>query len=253
MHRLSQTTVTAVLITLSTLVALTMPSAATEPDRAEVVVGDVTVKQVSGLGLSVIVDRFDASERDHSAENIYALQMNEPPAMSLPIHLEGAEVVFKQDHLVVVSLEEPWALALVLSDVDRDRRHRIQEHITRLGRTGTTHFEEGYGLVRHSGRFPVELDHWPPSGEESRVFGKSSSGDVTAQGGCTSGGPGSSSAEIECINGISSAGVTCRAGYYACCNCTWYGEAECNCVEDGSAGGGDCDETLPHCGAFDDI
>lgn len=150
-------------------------------DQAEVSVGEVTVQALPGERIAVVLNQFEGDLQDETAERVYILQTTTPMPPDLPIYMRSARVIFKEDRLAVVSLEEPRAVGLFLSRVDSaEVEASIVANLDgRLGppEPGAILLISGYGLAIHRGEFPSTIEDWPPiPGEASIVPASEESG-----------------------------------------------------------------------------
>lgn len=222
------------------LFVVDVPAGATgQPDPAEVLVGAVTVQSLPNGDIAVALNQFGAGEPDDTAERVFILQTTAPMPADLPIQMEAAQVIVKPGQLLVVSLEEPRALALHLVEVDQTALVKTLEAMLaqRYGRTAPdailTH--AGYGLADHRAEYDLPIRSWPPQRPGALLMPKD--GIESQSGACQSGGPGSTSCSITCPLQVGCS-VDCSEGYYACCKCGW--TPSCDCVNPGGDGSGEC-------------
>lgn len=226
-HGVARTAVAAVLGVLVSNV----PAVAQGPDHAEVLVGEVTVETLPEGRVAVVLNRFDIRDPDDTAERVFVLQTTTPVAAELPLRMAAARVIVKADRLLAVSLEEPHAVGLFLSDVERSAVRESLESMLdeRYGQIdqGAILLHAGHGFARHWGEFDLPIEAWPPARPGTALVPKGVEGEAL----CHAGGEGSVSCSIECV--VGGCGVTCQSGYYACCKCVW--TPSCTCVEDGGS------------------
>lgn len=225
--------VTTAMVTVLLMFIGSVPAGAVEgADHAEVLVGEVTVESLPDVGIVVVLNQFDAQEPDATAERVFVLQTATPMEAELPIHMGAARTIFRQDRLLVVSLEEPLAVGLFLSDVGRsDVESAVRELLNhRYGRaaSATVLLHAGYGLSNHWGEFALPLESWPPVREHRGLARKDFEEQIQL---CHAGGAGATQCSISCVVGGCS--VTCETGTYACCTCTW--TPECKCIPSGGS------------------
>lgn len=210
-------------------------------DHVEILLGKVSVQSLSDGRVAVAVDRFDTGKPDSIAERVFILNSMEPIEVALPIYLEAAEVAVRKDRLLVMSLEQPLAVGAFLSDAGAmEMEQRLAANLA--NRYGHAAGQEivllsGYGLADFRGHFRLPVESWPPEEQTGNILKPKGWEDVlaTKEGGCRSGGAGSSSCSIDCATD-SGCGVTCQEGFYACCNCTWGLTPGCSCVYNGNCG-----------------
>ncbi|MGD2113490.1 MAG: hypothetical protein PVG07_00450 [Acidobacteriota bacterium] len=167
-------------VALMIVVTLAVPqlaaAAVEQGDPAEVLVGEVTVQSLSDGRIAVVVNRFDAGDPDQTAERVFVLQTEGPVATDLPIRMEAGRVVAKRDRLLILSLEEPRAVGLFLSGVDRAEVAEFLEAmlVHRYGAADPSRIftVSGYGLSDHRGEYALPLESWPPGGAAMRPVPK---------------------------------------------------------------------------------
>jgi hypothetical protein len=167
-------------VALVIVVTLALPSlagaAVGQGDPAEVLVGEVTVQSLSEGRIAVAVNQFGAGDPDQTAERVFVLQTEGPVAADLPIRMGAGRVVAKRDRLLILSLEEPRAVGLFLSDVDRVEVTELLEamlvHRYGVSDPSSVLTYSGYGLSDHRGEYALPIESWPPGGAAMRPVPK---------------------------------------------------------------------------------
>jgi len=233
--------------------AVAVPGSAPALAQSAVYYGDVTVDAVLGFGIGVAVDEWDNERRvDGTVDHLIILAKYGRIPAELPMALEGARVLVKQQAVVVTSLEEPVVVGLFLDGAipaQEEARllHLEQANAERAGRArDEVYTYRGFGVAVYHGSWQGPLSNaWLVDGEVTETAGT-----------CQDGGTGARSCSTSCSGG-SSCSVTCDSGYWACCNCGIFGGAECDCIladgggwgggGGGGGGGDDCSGALGWC------
>ena len=188
-------------------------------------VGDVLVRTDASGRLAVIVDEARAGmPADGIADRLFLLESERPVAEQIERRFFLASVVFRGRSVYVSAPGTSFSIDAQLGS-SNDRQRWIGEDRIVL--------HDGIALQsRRLGSARVGIEAVTT---DDLVTTYDGGGGTEGAQSCQSGGSGSSTCNRSCSftsMGISrgdGCGITCREGYYSCCNCTWLYEASCAC------------------------
>jgi hypothetical protein len=214
--------------------------------------GTVAVETLHGRQLLVAVDTAnEGRDRDGVIDHLFRFSLETPLAEPISLAFEQATV---EVHGGVLRLSAPEAERVLLlavggalppgERVGRPGRDQSAPGGTNRPARYRIALVHGIELATYFGLPALRLDDFlrDPAGGPHAVFMADDIGDVpggdvdhddtssgSSGGGCTAGGPGSTSCSVTCGDrpGCS---VSCASGYYACCKCGSYISApSCTC------------------------
>ena len=189
--------------------------------------GTASIDVVRGYGIGVAFDeRSSTEEPDGVFERLFILEMAGLIPEELPIWIDDARMLVREDGLVVFARTGSLALGFFMNpEAERSLLDALALARGDQEQSAEALFTyRGFGFSRTTGEWSTPLDQsWfgPPPTEAT----------------CSSGGVGSTSCSQTCGSGVGCS-TTCASGYYACCKCGAYLSAKCICVANPSSGGG---------------